>query len=558
MAIVHGHTEGLRARQIRELEGLYGQKIPQDCIVAEKLAETMCGISRELNRQIGLVIDRSGKVVRVIAGDAREILIPDLSDFRTAPGHLRGVRVVHTHLSDEPLTQDDLTDLALLRLDLICALCVTPAGRLGKVHIAHVLPGGDGENPCQILDPGKADSLENDCLRFILALEEEIRRSGSLRDAPEGVERAILVSVATAAREEAALHMKELEELARTNGIYVIRSLIQARRQADPKTLVGQGKLKDLYLMALQEAATLIIFDQELSPAQVRNIADFMEIKVIDRTQLILDIFAGRARSREGKLQVELAQLKYLQPRLTEKNTAMSRLTGGIGGRGPGETKLEINRRRVREQIHRLEKDVKEVRKRRDQQKALRNRQNLPVFSIVGYTNAGKSTLLNTLTQSQVHAKDQLFATLDPTSRRLRFPKDVEVIVTDTVGFIRDLPKELMAAFQATLEELESADFLLHVIDISSPSWEEQLASVEKILEELDLLKVPQIRVFNKADLVDSELAENIVQRFDGVAVSARTRKTLIPLMQRMEESLYRHDGSRPLFSGEADSDGKY
>lgn len=555
MATVYGHLEGLRPRQIRELEGFYGQKIPQDCIVTEKLAERLCQVSREMNRQIGLVIDRSGKVVRVIAGDAREILIPDLSDFRTAPGRLRGVRVVHTHLYDESLTEDDLTDLALLRLDLICALCATPKGGVGAVHLAHVLPGGDSDHPCQILPPGRADLLENDCLHFILELEEEIGRYGSLRDAPEGVERAILVGVAAGSKDEIGVHMKELEELAETNGVYVIRSVVQTRKKVDPKTLVGQGKLKDLYLMALQEAATLVIFDQELSPAQVRNISDFMEIKVLDRTQLILDIFAGRARSREGKLQVELAQLKYLQPRLTEKNTAMSRLTGGIGGRGPGETKLEINRRRVREQIQRLEKDVKEVRKRRDQQKALRNRQNLPVFSIVGYTNAGKSTLLNTLTQSQVHAKDQLFATLDPTSRRLRFPRDVEVIITDTVGFIRDLPKELMAAFQATLEELESADFLLHVIDISSPSWEKQLASVEKILETLDLLKIPQIRVFNKADLVDPEFAATIAARFDGIAVSAKSRKSLIPLLRQMEESLYRHEGTRSLFPEEARSD---
>lgn len=552
MAMVYGHTEGLRPRQIRELEGFYGQRIPSDCIVTAELAETLCSVSREMNRQIGLVIDRSGKVVRVIAGDAREIMIPDLSDFRTAPGRLRGVRVVHTHLYGEALTQDDLTDLALLRLDLMCALCTSATGRLGAVHLAHVFPDGNSEQPCQILPPGDSKLLENDCLHFILELEEELGRSGSLRDAPEGVERAVLIGVATTSKEEIAVHMQELEELARTNGVYVIRTLVQTRKKEDPKTLIGRGKLKDLYLMALQEAATLIIFDQELSPAQVRNISDFMEIKVLDRTQLILDIFARRARSREGKLQVELAQLKYLQPRLTEKNTAMSRLTGGIGGRGPGETKLEINRRRVREQIHRLEKDIGEIRKRRGQQKALRSRQNLPVFSIVGYTNAGKSTLLNTLTQSRVHAKDQLFATLDPTSRRLRFPKDVEVIITDTVGFIRDLPKELMAAFQATLEELEGADFLLHVIDISSPSWEKQLLSVEKILEELDLLKIPQIRVFNKADLVSSEFAGNIASRFNGIPVSSLSRKSLFPLLQQMEESLYRHDGTRPLFSEES------
>jgi GTP-binding protein HflX len=321
---------------------------------------------------------------------------------------------------------------------------------------------------------------------------------------------------------------------------------------------MGQGKLKDLYLMALQDAATLIIFDQELSPAQVRNISDHMELKVIDRTQLILDIFARRAQSREGKLQVELAQLKYLQPRLTEKNTAMSRLTGGIGGRGPGETKLEINRRRVREQILRLEKAVNQVQQHRRQQKARRNRQDLPVFSIVGYTNAGKSTLLNTLTQSQVQAKDQMFATLDPTSRRLRFPQDVEVIITDTVGFIRNLPKELMAAFRATLDELENADILLHVVDISNPAWEKQVASVEAVIEELDLSEIPQIRVLNKIDIADPQEVERALRHTDAIAISALSRPSLRSLLDRMEALLYRHKGSRPFAPfGEISSQGE-
>lgn len=546
MAEVYGTTDGLKARQIKALESLYSQRIPQDCILPESLAQELCALSREMHRQIGLAIDRGGKVVRVIAGDAKEILIPDLSDFRTAPGRLRGIRIVHTHLNGEELSQDDLTDLALLRLDLICALCLTPKGTLSEVHVAHVLPGGGSNNPCHVLPPGDAGLLENDCLHFILELEDELSRSGSLKDAPAGVERAILVGVSGLSRTEAEAHMAELRELAESCSVHVICTLMQTRQKPDPKTLMGQGKLKDLYLMALQDAATLIIFDQELSPAQVRNVSDRMELKVIDRTQLILDIFARRAQSREGKLQVELAQLKYLQPRLTEKNTAMSRLTGGIGGRGPGETKLEINRRRVREQILRLEKAVGDVQRHRQQQKARRNRQGLPVFSIVGYTNAGKSTLLNTLTQSAVQAKDQMFATLDPTSRRLRFPQDVEVIITDTVGFIRNLPKELMAAFRATLEELENADILLHVVDISNPAWEKQMASVEKVLEDLSLTDIPQIRVFNKMDAADPKELERALRGGQGIAVSALSRPTLRPLLERMEENLYRQTGSRP------------
>ncbi|HEX5679256.1 MAG TPA: GTPase HflX, partial [Desulfobacterales bacterium] len=286
---------------------------------------------------------------------------------------------------------------------------------------------------------------------------------------------------------------------------------------------------------ALQEAATIIVFDQELNPSQIRSITDQIALKVIDRTQLILDIFAQRALSREGKLQVELAQLKYMLPRLVGRNTALSRLTGGIGGRGPGESKLEIDRRRARERIQRLEAALNEVRRHRHQLRAKRNKKGLPVISIIGYTNAGKSTLLNTLTHSRVLAESRLFATLDPSSRRLRFPRDIEVIVTDTVGFIRDLPRDLMVAFRATLEELESADLLLHVIDVSNPRFEDQIRSVETIIGDLHLEHKSCLRVFNKCDLVAPEVVENLARLHAGVAVSALDAPTLFPLIDRMQ-----------------------
>ncbi len=273
-----------------------------------------------------------------------------------------------------------------------------------------------------------------------------------------------------------------------------------------------------------------------MTPAQIRSIADFTEIKVIDRTQVILDIFAQRAHSREGKLQVELAQLKYLLPRLVTKNTAMSRLTGGIGGRGPGETKLEINRRRVRERIHRLERELHDIEKSRGQRRVKRERMGLPIISIVGYTNAGKSTLLNTLTKSSVFTEDRLFATLDPKSSRLRFPRDTEAIITDTVGFIRDLPRDLFAAFRATLAELHEADVLLHVIDVSNQNFENHIGAVEKILEELDIIGKPTIRVFNKEDrLSDKELLQALCRRFSATAISAINPETLAPLMNELE-----------------------
>jgi GTP-binding protein HflX len=293
----------------------------------------------------------------------------------------------------------------------------------------------------------------------------------------------------------------------------------------------------------MQEGATIIVFNQELSPTQIRSITDQIELKVIDRTQLILDIFAQRAQTREGKLQVELAQLKYMLPRLIGRNTAMSRLAGGIGGRGPGETKLEIDRRRVRERIGRLEKSLARVRTNRGQQRARRNKRGLPIVSIIGYTNAGKSTLLNTLTNSRVLAENRLFATLDPSSRRLRFPRDTEVIITDTVGFIRDLPGDLMVAFRATLEELESADLLLHVVDISNPRFPGQIEAVERTLRDLNLQHTTVITVLNKKDLVDPELAENISRRHKAVAVSARQRSTLRPLISIMEQAVTAETG---------------
>jgi GTP-binding protein HflX len=314
--------------------------------------------------------------------------------------------------------------------------------------------------------------------------------------------------------------------------------VIQQHKQKKNQFLIGPGKLHELAILALQEAATVIIFDQELNPSQIRAITDQIDLKVIDRTQLILDIFAQRAQTREGKLQVELAQLKYLLPRLILKNTAMSRLTGGIGGRGPGETKLEINRRRARDRIARLERELLAVRKHRKQQRALRQKKGLAVISIIGYTNAGKSTLLNTLTKSNVLAESRLFATLDPSSRRLKFPKDTEVIITDTVGFIKDLPKDLLVAFRATLEELENADLLLHIIDISNPQYQAQIDSVERIIADLNLEHTASIRVLNKIDLVGADKIQKLNRQLGGMAISAKQKSTLLPLIDRMETIL--------------------
>jgi GTP-binding protein HflX len=538
MKTLFGSLLGLKTSQIKRLENLGRRRVPPQAIVSHELCRDMCILAVETGRQIGLLIDRSGKIVQVLMGEVDRIMIPDLREYRLAPDRLRGLRCVHTHLDLTPLTQDDLTDLALLRLDLMAVVTTRPDGAPGKVYWAHILPGASDQAPYQIMDPLPSFRTEIGCTDLIQALEAELARKKADTISHEGSERALLVSVFTGPRKAALDSLEELKELTRSADIDIIDTILQQRKKADPRFLMGSGKLDELSIMALHRGATLIIFDQELNPSQIRSIADRVEIKVIDRTQLILDIFAQRAQSREGKLQVELAQLKYILPRLVTKDTAMSRLTGGIGGRGPGETRLEINRRRARERIQRLELAIACVQKNRGQQRRQRSKKGIPILSIIGYTNAGKSTLLNQLTQSRVMVEDKLFATLDPSSRRLRFPRDVEVIITDTVGFIRDLPKELMAAFKATLEELENADLLLHVIDISNPRHQEQIRSVETILAELGLTTIPTIRVLNKIDRVTPEIRDHLVHRLGGVPVSALDRATLRPLTEQMEKAV--------------------
>jgi GTP-binding protein HflX len=470
-----------------------------------------------------------------MVGNHQAIMIPNLEKHRSGGGRLKGLRCVHTHLRHEPLTQDDLMDLALLRLDLMAAITMDKEGRPDYVHAAHLLPEGvNGEN-WQILPPLHPWDPDIDCRTLIRSLESEFARKAPSQKVKRKWERAVLVSVSTAPRGIAEDSMIELRELAESSNIAVVDTVIQHRQKVDTRFLMGEGKLSQLVVLALQKGADILIFDQELNPSQVRSITDLTDMRVIDRTQLILDIFAQRARSREGKIQVELAQLKYLLPRLVGKGTAMSRLTGGIGGRGPGETKLEVDRRRVRDRIGHLEKSLREIQKQRGQRRARRNKRGLPVISIIGYTNAGKSTLLNTLTKSSVVAESRLFATLDPTSKRKKFPRDVEVIITDTVGFIRQLPEELITAFRATLEELEDANLLLHVIDISNPRFADQVQSVERILESLHLDRIPVLRVLNKQDRVDPVTVKKLVRTLDAVAISANDERTLTPLLHEME-----------------------
>jgi GTP-binding protein HflX len=492
-----------------------------------------------MKRQVAILVDRKGNVVSVIVGDDKHVVIPDLGRYRLGQSRLNGLRCIHTHLNDEPLTEEDLTDLVLLGLDLMVCIQVAEEGIPGSVSYSHILPENKSGRKWEITEVPDIGQLDVDFHSFIQSLEDELVRTGTGRRSLGRGDRAVLVGVGPGPAWKAKESLDELKELALSNQVEVVGEVIQRLKEVNPRFLIGKGKLSELVLKCLQTGSNLLIFDTELTPAQVRSLTDETELRIIDRPQLIMDIFAKRAVTREGKIQVELAQLKYLLPRLATKNTAMSRLTGGIGGRGPGETKLEINRRRARERISRLNQELKEISRQREERRRLRNVRGLPVISIVGYTNAGKSTLLNSLTKSHVFVEDRLFATLDPSSRRLRFPREREVIITDTVGFIRDLPEGLLEAFASTLEELHDADLLLHVADASSPRLEEQIKSVERILRQLHLEQIPRLLVLNKADRLESIQAVHLAKSYQGIPICALDPRTFSELLNHMERLIW-------------------
>ncbi len=537
--MIEGKISGLKASQVKALERIYRRKMPADALITGALARYLTELSHELKRQLGLIIDRSGAIQYVIVGDDREIVIPDLTRYSLGRSGLRGLRCVHTHLKREPLSRDDLTDLELLRLDAMAVIGVGDDGLPAYFSYAHLLPTKQ-KSQIELVELEDFHRFVLDFSAFIHALDREMERvAAETIDLADGRERALLISVGQASRQRVEDSMAELDELARTANLVVIDQVIQRPRKLNPRFLVGEGKLREIIIRALQQRATLLVFDQDLTPNQIRSISETTEMKVIDRSQLILDIFAKRAQSRDGKVQVELAQLKYILPRLSGKGTAMSRLMGGIGGRGPGETKLETDRRRIRDKIRRLEKQLDSLGRGRVQRRQKRIRAGLPIVSIVGYTNAGKSTLLNALTRSDVLTEDLLFATLDTATRRLRFPLDREVIITDTVGFIRDLPPSLIGAFKATLEELEDADLLLHLVDLSNPRYEEQIKAVDKVLDDLDLGPQQRLLVFNKVDQVSAENLPHICRRYNGVPVSALKRDSFGPLLEEMQRRFW-------------------
>ena len=507
-------------------------------MISPELAASIFSLATETGRQVGVLLDRRGTVEAVIIGDSTSLEIPDLGRARAATRRLRGGRLVHTHLRHEELTRDDLTDLSKLRLDLIAVVLQPADSQPLSIQAAYLIPQNTQGDLWKKLPITPLGTFTLDFQTLITELEGEFAGANTTQKA-ESEEGAILVHVSSGPRSRADTSLDELAELARTAGVAVLGREVQIRPIPDPKSLIGKGRLEEICLSALQLGADILIFDCDLSPGQIRMIGTETDLKILDRTQVILDIFAQRARSRDGKLQVELAQLKYALPRLVEKDNALSRLTGGIGGRGPGETKLELGRRNTKDRINHLEKQIEQISKQRQVRRGRREQSAIPVVSIVGYTNAGKSTLLNSLTNAEVLAENKLFATLDPTSRRLRFPEHRELILTDTVGFIRDLPKDLINAFRATLEELQEADLLLHIIDASDPDWERKTSQVEAIIHDLKVSHIPKLLVFNKADRLPPEEAQLLAAQHSAICVSAIDAKTLPPLVARIKQLVF-------------------
>ncbi len=543
MAEIHGNTAGLAPSALRALERIYRRRVPLDRIATPELIRSLTDASRETGRQVGALVHRSGNIDSVIVGHATGLMLPDIGRLRAAEGRFRALRLVHTHLYNEPLTQDDLIDLTRLRLDLVAAVLLDREGEPVRFTYAYNVPTAEGrERPYEIVGPVPHGQPQPDFGSLIGSLEAEFARQfkNRTRKAKDGL--AMLVHVGAKQRagalSTAKSRLDELAALAETAGVAVADRVIQLRDRLDPNYLLGAGKLEEVVMRAIELDVETLIFDADLSPAQAHGIASRTDLKVLDRTQLILDIFAQRAESRDGKLQVELAQLKYTLPRLGQKDDALSRLTGGIGGRGPGETKLELGRRRARERIQRLERELREIGKQRGVRRQRRNESGLSRVAIVGYTNAGKSTLLNALTRADVLAENKLFATLDPRSRRLSLPNGGAVLLSDTVGLIRDMPAALFAAFRATFEEASASDFLLEVIDASNPEFDEHIETTDSVLADLGLADRPRLRAYNKVDRLSAEERDALASRRDGVLVSAIDAQAVLALRERIVDAV--------------------
>lgn len=544
MREIKGNIKGIRDSVIAELQKLYDMQSPQ--LVSQELAVKLADITEYINREISVYITRSGQIIEIAVGDNATVELPSFSGRRGA-GRLSGIRCIHTHPGGNPyLSGVDISALKNNKYDAMVAIgVVSPDFTKSELTFGLITGIDSNENyTAECYGPYSIEDAENiNFVNTVSTIERILDKQTGTASLQVMSERAILIGMEWGRNDSLWTvddSLEELKQLADTAGATVIKKFIQKRPKPDPAFFIGRGKVQELALYAQQENIDLCIFDDELSPAQQRNIESVMGIRILDRTALILDIFAQRARTNEGKLQVELAQLQYTLPRIMGKGLMLSRLGGGIGTRGPGETKLEVDRRRIRDRIAFIKDQIEKVKAVRSLHRSKRKKNNVFEVSLVGYTNAGKSTLLNTLTNSDIYAKDQLFATLDPTTRQLTLPNKQEIIITDTVGFIQRLPHQLIAAFRSTLEVVTEADLLVHVIDVSHELYKEQAAAVHEVLKEIGAETKPVITVYNKIDKLppDSKLADRLAQEEDTVCISAAKKLNLETLQQMIETHL--------------------
>ena len=546
--VVSGNTKGLPPSEIRAVAKLFQRSVSPDEIVSLDLAREMCFIGEQLRRRVGVLINRQGRIEEVILGTKDILFLPDLGRYRLGRARLRNLRLVFTDLTNEKnqvtIPYDIYTDLERLRFDSVVG--IRNAHNRTAMAYAYLIPANGSENATThtevVADLG---NLELDFREFIVSVERSLASDVLQLDTDDQVG-AVIVGVYDGPNDDPTTSQLELRELARTAGVTIVDAVMQ-KRKADPKTYIGSGKLEELVIRCIRVGADMLIFDTELKPSQWRAITNSTELKVLDRSMLILDIFAQRAQSSDGRLQVELAQLKYNLPRLVDQDSGLSRLSGGIGGRGPGETKLEIGRRRIRDKIAELEKRIEKLKGARDFRRSRRRENQLQLVSVVGYTNVGKSTLFNLLTGSTVTVENKLFATLDPSQRRLFLPTQTNeetgemgrtVILSDTVGFIRKLPKELETAFRATLEELYEAELLVHVVDASDKDAIGKYNAVRQILEQMELSLTPELVVLNKIDAADPDWVESLRAELNGVPVSAAKRVGIGDLLKVIDSQV--------------------
>lgn len=544
MREIKGNIKGIRDSVIAELQKMYDMQSPQ--LVSQELAVKLANITEYINREISVYITRSGQIIEIAVGDNATVELPSFSGRRGA-GRLSGIRCIHTHPGGNPyLSGVDISALKNNKYDAMVAIgVVSPDFTKSELTFGLITGIDSNENyTAECYGPYSIEDAENiNFVNTVSTIERILDKQTGTASLQVMSERAILIGMEWGRNDSLWTvddSLEELKQLADTAGATVIKKFIQKRPKPDPAFFIGRGKVQELALYAQQENIDLCIFDDELSPAQQRNIESVMGIRILDRTALILDIFAQRARTNEGKLQVELAQLQYTLPRIMGKGLMLSRLGGGIGTRGPGETKLEVDRRRIRDRIAFIKDQIEKVKAVRSLHRSKRKKNNVFEVSLVGYTNAGKSTLLNTLTNSDIYAKDQLFATLDPTTRQLTLPNKQEIIITDTVGFIQRLPHQLIAAFRSTLEVVTEADLLVHVIDVSHELYKEQAAAVHEVLKEIGAETKPVITVYNKIDKLppDSKLADRLALEEDTVCISAAKKLNLETLQQMIESHL--------------------